>query len=278
MYVFSLLLGVWNVPAPPWSDLAFLPSMVLLVHVWRWDLGLEDIPFNSPSWFLSVLFAFYLLFKPLYAGVTRVNRWGLYAIMAACIVWPGFCDRASWRWGYMFFNLYPLHFVPMCVLGMGVARIFAENFYNPDTKKLEIDPTKVSFVFKIGVILSYAIAFSIYFTLEITSELGYNLVWYVLYPLWTLLIYSLAIGLDPLARLMTHPALVWTENLAWPIYICQYPVFAAGQRFVGPWMLENPLARNLTFTAALAVFSVFAHYVVDEPTRAFLNLGKRGHK
>ncbi|CEM28119.1 unnamed protein product [Vitrella brassicaformis CCMP3155] len=52
----------------------------------------------------------------------------------------------------------------------------------------------------------------------------------------------------------------------------------AGQRFVGPWMLENPLARNLTFTAALAVFSVFAHYGVDEPMRAFLNLGKRGHK
>mmetsp|Transcript_48719 Transcript_48719/g.121993 ORF Transcript_48719/g.121993 Transcript_48719/m.121993 type:complete len:199 (+) Transcript_48719:76-672(+) len=198
--------------------------------------------------------------------------------MVVCTLWPGCCDITSGWLGVRFLKLYPLMFVPMCILGMCVARIFVENFYNPHTRKLEIDPSKVSIVFKVGVMVSYAVVFILYFTIENSSQTGYMLVWYFVYPLWTYLIYSLAVGIDPLAQVMTHPALVWTENLAWPIYILQNPVFKAGERFAGSWMEGDPLVRNLTFTAALAVFSVFFYYMVDAPMRAYFNLGKRGRK
>lgn len=85
-------------------------------------------------------------------------------------------------------------------------------------------------------------------------------------PVQGLLVLGLACECDPMAKVFARKPFRYAERLAFTTFVFQVPIHNAVSDFTG-WD-----GLTWTFTITLAIFSIFAHYYMEQPWRRLLGL------
>lgn len=276
IYLFSMALGFGFMVNQPWSDIA---GDVFLVKTWQ-PGGFIGTQWNTPTWFLSTLFALTFLHPVMYDSARCLGPEG--ALTGLFVCWG--CSALPFLLGHgiglNWFNLadppslsfrqqvalHPLSFWPVYVAGILMHRLFIGTLHDDGGSVLRCLKGG-------GATLASASLIALFVHLapwRWCAWAGTGL----LMPIWALLVFGLAHGIDPLARLMSPFALF--GQLALPIYVLQVPIIKiCGDNQMGLAASVGVLfAASVFFTAAVKVLPRFGSTFDTRLSAAFGSVNK----
>ena len=297
LYVLSLLLGLWAVPhfAHPAGAWRTLLPMVLLLQAWAVELRCtEEVSlcaytvWNEPAWFVSALAFCWLVFPLAYRHLAHDTRGVRTLCAGAClytlsfwelVLWPnlrGVSAQTAEQIGTIIARSPPTN-LNKFLLGAVLARlVLLHSGQRGDAgteggaaggtaRRVRFD--RLPRVLRYAATPASATLACCFIWIDPDSIIGRES---LVVPLYALIICSLAIGDDPLARLLSWPWLAWWGRLSYAIYILHNAVLAfASQLTMRPGYTLDVDARNAAFVPLVLLFSALAHYGVEKPAMAF---------
>ena len=304
LLLLSVLLATWgsagfSQPRGMWLN---VPVILCMGQSLAWELRCTDTNalcaytvWNEPAWFVSSLFFCWLAFPPLYRAVTRASLCGclaLAALLYALALWDLIVWRALNSAGATAGEIEqaaailarnPVMNLPKFALGAVLARLLllccfrAEDVRQlaarttagttPPASKLAFRASGLPFILRYAATPTCAALTTIFTYTDPDTIQGREAITVGLY---SLLIVSLAAGVDPLARLLQIGVLHWWGRLAYPLYILHGPIlgYASTLTMNHGWVRNDELA-TLVFAPLALVISLIAHVGVEKPAAAY---------
>lgn len=281
LHAFCLVLLLFLLPEifrVKMSGAGVFLSNLFLLHAWVPILE-YSYSYNSPSWSLSTMLFFYLLFPWLQKSLERSCLPILAGALFLSVLLICICENIGLR----DFDLsHPsvksiIYINPLCrllefVVGMTAAIIFRKRMFGKNLSFLEVTLTEISLF--AGVVYLSANGKQLAFLLLGNQHLAAS-VWldncgFVILP-FALFLMALASEKGILARLLSLPAFVWLGRLSFSIYML-HAVLIMYHRINLPQ--KHSLFSALLFLLILIMGAHLLHNMVERPVRKlFLSMG-----
>lgn len=277
VYLLGLLLGLGPyILAGASKHLVVESGFTHLLMVQSWFPATLD--WNQPSWSLSVEAFFYLTFPlllPLFARLRRRSLlllavgsalfFGLVTLMLFMVGQHHDLSRQWWWRDVVRYN--PLVSFPVFVVGMALGLLFVTH------RSVAASPARW-LTARVCDVLIVAIALAFLGMLVVLYEVGFDAfsldtVAPFAVPFLAALIYLLAFQRGTIARLLSHPLVVWLGEISYGIYILHAPLWDILRRFVVYALHIAPGNVILIPVYALLVLAVtgISYTYIERPAR-----------
>jgi peptidoglycan/LPS O-acetylase OafA/YrhL len=270
-YLLSLVLCapfvLAHARADPALSLLVVTGLAALLLVQAWHPSTVAL-WNLPSWSLSVEVFLYVIFPWAIARVQAMRRLLLAALMvwlttlAAPIIyllagshgWLRSETESSWS---MFVRTLPPFFVPAFLLGVLLGLHFERNHHRVGTT--------------LGAMVSYAGMAGVCALLLLSDLIPFVLNNALVLPFFGMVVYGLAVGGGPIARLLSRPALLMLGEASYAIYILQAPIqawtYTVLHRLVARFVNISPRAEAFIELLTIIVASLVVVRWFERPAR-----------
>jgi peptidoglycan/LPS O-acetylase OafA/YrhL len=275
-FTFQALHAHHSLPAAIAGSSQDLIATLSMLQAWT-PLTAELV--NGPAWSLSVEAFFYLVFPfvalPLLMLRGRRLIVAALGVWAACFVAPtlyaatnpdgaglGFPDPAHTGLWIQALKYTPLLRLPEFLLGVIAAVVY-----------LRIGRMGLA---RTGVLVSSVSGLAILALLSVSPVIPFPYLHNgLLAPLFAALIYGLAVGGGPLARLLSTPMLLVLGEASYGVYLLQRPLWNITGHFWKHFSGSDPYlgGQPLFFLVYLPILiggSVFASYFIEKPARRWI--------
>lgn len=277
VYLLGLLLGLVPYILGGVSKRLVVESGVAhLLMLQSWFPSTLD--WNQPSWSLSVEAFFYLTFPLLLPLLARLRRRGLLLLLvnsilffglitlAFCMLGPQHNLARQWWWrDVVRYN--PLVSFPVFVVGMALGLLFVAHrsaaavpARRLSARVCDVLVTVIVLAFLGMLVVLYLVGFDA-FTIDTVAPFAV--------PFLAALIYLLAFQRGAIARLLSHPLVVWLGEISYGIYILHVPLWDILQRFAANTLQIVPGNVVLIPGYALLVLAVtgLSYTYIERPAR-----------
>jgi peptidoglycan/LPS O-acetylase OafA/YrhL len=257
-----------------------------LTQAWIPDMALS---WNFTTWALSVVVFFYLVFPPLVKGVARLNRAGMWVVLALApvvslipsmilLAFSGPAPKTPEDWARMprfwgeFVMRSPLLWLPHFLMGMLLARLFHISRHDGAWRK---GPGRWPVALGDGTALVCLVLFfskdeQIARLLFLGDRSPHPLLRHgLLAPLYLVTIHDLALGRGLLARLLSGRVLRRLGEASFSIFILQGPMMALDTMVFRQWR-DHVLLRTVVVTLATVAVSLVSVRYFEKPVARWL--------
>lgn len=262
-------------PFPTTTTQSFLVCLTL-AHAWL-PCGGAGVPFNPPSWFISALFCFHLLFDVLYPLLRRIPPHRLPLAMATCALCGSWGTAVMCFYGLNIWNVYDDDAMTFRIFQMAHPAGFVPSFIAGMLAALWLDKCcdRVP-VWAPGAVTGALLAKGVLFVSF--RPWRFYLYWEhgLLGGLDFLLLVGCALARDPLAqRLATWPLPQLGRSLAFGMFMFQQPCYFVSLKFGQTFPQASAAIGGYTQHLAMLVgASLLCHRCVEQPVGRWL----RGQK
>ena len=266
VYFLALLLSVILLP---YADLKGIFLSVVLIQAWLPPYPLEP---NVAGWSLSVEAFFYLSFplilllinryKPDTSGVFLLAfmMYLLTQLVLSGSISSGFYQgEPSASHDLIYFS--PLSHYCSFMLGIAGGLFYIHRRHSFDSQ----GKTQLSVFFVVILLTGYLLNNPDFLTGLIPYPLVFGASFYA--PLFLLLILSVAGSRNRATRIMALPFFVFLGEVSYCIYIIQFPIHMAYDKFLSEFFEFNPLLNFSVFMSLLVAVSAFIYVYFEKPVK-----------
>jgi peptidoglycan/LPS O-acetylase OafA/YrhL len=269
----------FGIPIPPAAFVAIGGVLsVTLTQAWFPEYALT---WNFPTWALSTVVFFYLVFPPMVKFLARLDhgtKWALLALAPVVSLIPSiiYLSIVSEERSLSFWNEFimrnPLLWLPHFMMGMLLARIFNITRYDR-SRGPGLNPRRISWGDAAALILLVIFLLKDEFIakLLLMGEVSPHLILRhgLLAPLFLVVIYDLANNRGVMARLFSLPGLRQLGEASFSMFILQFPVLILGSIVFQNSQVDS-LVRLIVVIILTIVISLLSIMVFEKPVTRWL--------